>query len=217
MKYRKKIEKRHLKQFDGNVSRIHEFTEGASFTDANGDLMLDTLEGVQKVQINDWVVQGVSGEFYAISPTNYENSYEPIIGSLHQRKPLELEGFQYGVDRIPEWAKPAMTINLGDGTGTLKHRDELHNFKVGSYIIRNMEGNPYVCQEEEFNKSFDKLGQIWMASVFFHDEDFSIDRESVCVQADTKEEAREMIEAEFAGEKISIVYIKTKRLISSQF
>lgn len=40
-------------------------------------LTIETLEGVMKAQENDWVIKGVSGEFYPCKPDIFEATYEP--------------------------------------------------------------------------------------------------------------------------------------------
>jgi hypothetical protein len=44
----------------------------------NNMLMLDTLEGVMYVQVNDYVIQGVRGEFYPCKPDIFRCTYERI-------------------------------------------------------------------------------------------------------------------------------------------
>lgn len=39
-------------------------------------LTIETLEGVMKAQENDWVIKGVSGEFYPCKPDIFEMTYE---------------------------------------------------------------------------------------------------------------------------------------------
>ena len=39
-------------------------------------LTIETLEGFMKAQENDWVIKGVSGEFYPCKPDIFEMTYE---------------------------------------------------------------------------------------------------------------------------------------------
>ncbi|UXS45643.1 hypothetical protein [Staphylococcus delphini] len=50
----------------------------AVYDDSNGkDLMfIDTLEGVMTATINDYIVKGINGEFYAVKPNVFEKTYD---------------------------------------------------------------------------------------------------------------------------------------------
>jgi hypothetical protein len=41
-------------------------------------LTIETLEGNMKAQENDWVIKGVSGEFYPCKPDIFEMTYERV-------------------------------------------------------------------------------------------------------------------------------------------
>jgi hypothetical protein len=51
---------------------------GRAVIEQHGDhyLLLSTLEGQQIVSRNDWIIEGVEGEFYACKPSIFEASYE---------------------------------------------------------------------------------------------------------------------------------------------
>jgi hypothetical protein len=40
--------------------------------------IIDTLEGEMSVQINDWIIKGVNGEFYPCKPDIFEETYERL-------------------------------------------------------------------------------------------------------------------------------------------
>lgn len=42
----------------------------------NEDLYLGTLEGVYRVQWDDWIIQGVKGELYPCKPDIFDLTYE---------------------------------------------------------------------------------------------------------------------------------------------
>lgn len=46
--------------------------------DQKGKLYIDTLEGDMLVSLNDWVIQGVNGEFYPCKPDIFKKTYEEI-------------------------------------------------------------------------------------------------------------------------------------------
>jgi len=39
---------------------------------------IETLEGVMQVQIGDWIIKGIKGEFYPSKPDIFEQTYEPV-------------------------------------------------------------------------------------------------------------------------------------------
>jgi len=41
-------------------------------------LTIETLEGHMKAQENDWVIKGVTGEFYPCKPDIFEATYEEV-------------------------------------------------------------------------------------------------------------------------------------------
>ena len=48
-------------------------------TDKKGSYInIDTLEGVMRADINDYIVKGVKGEFYPCKPDIFELTYEPV-------------------------------------------------------------------------------------------------------------------------------------------
>ena len=40
-------------------------------------IYIDTLEGTMRCSTDDWVIRGVSGEFYPCKPTIFDATYEP--------------------------------------------------------------------------------------------------------------------------------------------
>lgn len=45
--------------------------------DAKPELYINTLEGKMRAKINDWVIRGVEGEFYAVDNAIFSKTYEP--------------------------------------------------------------------------------------------------------------------------------------------
>ncbi len=42
-----------------------------------GYVEIDTLEGVMRGNVGDWIIKGVAGEFYPCKPDIFEATYEP--------------------------------------------------------------------------------------------------------------------------------------------
>jgi len=59
-----------------------DFSEGALSIDSDDPekkkLVIGTLEGVHRINWNDWIIQGVKGELYACKPDIFEQTYEPV-------------------------------------------------------------------------------------------------------------------------------------------
>jgi hypothetical protein len=46
---------------------------------ANGEAMvIPTLEGNMRAELNDWIIRGVKGEFYPCKPDIFEATYERV-------------------------------------------------------------------------------------------------------------------------------------------
>jgi hypothetical protein len=46
--------------------------------DSTGALGIETLEGVMRVSVGDWVIKGVNGEFYPCKPDIFDKTYEQV-------------------------------------------------------------------------------------------------------------------------------------------
>jgi hypothetical protein len=44
----------------------------------DGSLNIETLEGVMRADVGDWIIQGVKGEFYPCKPDIFAATYEPV-------------------------------------------------------------------------------------------------------------------------------------------
>lgn len=40
------------------------------------ELLIETLEGTMKANVGDWIIQGVTGEFYPCKPDVFEKTYD---------------------------------------------------------------------------------------------------------------------------------------------
>lgn len=86
MKYRKKPAIIEAIQFEDNSDRIieiHEFMGGdtirVNYEDKNNPyLKIETLEGIMKASVGDYIIKGVNGEFYPCKPDIFEKTYERV-------------------------------------------------------------------------------------------------------------------------------------------
>ena len=78
--------KNHREMFDflsGQLQYKEYMTaQGAYFyidhSKVEGGLVIKTLEGEHLASIGDWIIKGVSGEFYPCKPDIFEKTYEPV-------------------------------------------------------------------------------------------------------------------------------------------
>ncbi len=81
-KFRKKPVVIEAIQFDGFEETFNKICEwiGAKHS-SNGDhknIIIKTLEGDMRADRNDWIIQGVNGEFYPCKPDIFEKTYEKV-------------------------------------------------------------------------------------------------------------------------------------------
>ena len=76
-RYRKKPVEVEAVQWTGeNWQEIKDFA--GSDVSFDGRLYVFTLEGTLKVDIGDYIIKGVKGEFYPCKPDVFEKTYEPV-------------------------------------------------------------------------------------------------------------------------------------------
>lgn len=68
----------------GRIGGIHEFMGGdtirVNYEDKdNPYLKIETLEGIMKASVGDYIIKGVNGEFYPCKPDIFEKTYERVI------------------------------------------------------------------------------------------------------------------------------------------
>ena len=87
-KYRKRPVEVEAIQFDGwNWREVYQFMsdEPLMFTQdfrKEEYILIDTLEGVMKAKVGDYIIKGVHGEFYPCKPDIFHETYEDLNTSL---------------------------------------------------------------------------------------------------------------------------------------
>ena len=77
-KFRKKPIVIEAVQWTGdNSDDLIEFTQGEIII-GNQLVAVKTLEGIMSAQLGDWIIKGVSGEFYPCKPDIFELSYYEV-------------------------------------------------------------------------------------------------------------------------------------------
>ncbi|QGJ89047.1 hypothetical protein PBI_UNTOUCHABLE_2 [Gordonia phage Untouchable] len=51
-------------------------SSGVSIDARDGRMVIASLEGLMWVDMNDWIIQGIKGEFYPCKPDIFEGSYD---------------------------------------------------------------------------------------------------------------------------------------------
>ncbi|MGA5589885.1 hypothetical protein ACPCF3_00590 [Enterococcus mundtii] len=84
MKYRKKpVVVEAIQLTDENLLEVKDWCNGELVPNAEisgYNLYVSTLEGVMHADINDYIIQGVAGEFYPCKPDVFEKMYEVVEG-----------------------------------------------------------------------------------------------------------------------------------------
>lgn len=62
----------------GNDSLMTEGTNGKAF------ICISTLEGTMRASINDYIVKGVNGEFYAVKPDVFKKTYDILPYTIQE-------------------------------------------------------------------------------------------------------------------------------------
>lgn len=66
-------------KYDGaNKVEIQEFMDRYLDDTQYGQLKIETLEGIMLANIGDYIIKGVSGEFYPCKPDIFEKTYEKV-------------------------------------------------------------------------------------------------------------------------------------------
>jgi hypothetical protein len=66
-------------KYDGtNKVEIQEFMDRYLDDTQDSQLKIETLEGTMLANIGDYIIKGVSGEFYPCKPDIFEKTYEKI-------------------------------------------------------------------------------------------------------------------------------------------
>ena len=82
-KFRKKPVVIEAVQWTGNnIDEVISFCPGITYHGLdgkkNGWLLIKTLEGSMRAEINNWVIKGIKGEFYPCKSDIFEQTYEVV-------------------------------------------------------------------------------------------------------------------------------------------
>lgn len=63
----------------GRITDVVDFVGFSNVhVDNDGVIYIKTLEGDMRVDINDWIIKGVKGEFYPCKPDIFEATYDEV-------------------------------------------------------------------------------------------------------------------------------------------
>lgn len=94
-------------------------------------MYIETLEGIHKADIGDYIITGVKGEQYPCKPDIFEQTYEPmedLKGSkstpLNWSKSTSLDGWISVKDRLPEEYKEVLAYDINRQKEKIKEFDK---------------------------------------------------------------------------------------------
>lgn len=69
-----------------------------SHNDTTPIMLIETLEGIHKAQVGDYIIKGIKGELYPCKPDIFDATYEEVCDSKEAKKIGELmqEGIEQG-------------------------------------------------------------------------------------------------------------------------
>ena len=90
MKYRKKPVVIEAVQWTGNREKMLAFIGEKKFYHVINDnaLIIPTIEGEMKANIDDYIIRGVQGEYYPCKPDIFVQTYEPVDVVLRAAKEI---------------------------------------------------------------------------------------------------------------------------------
>ena len=66
-----------MTEYEGDGAPEHP-ASGVSIDPTDGRMVISTLEGMHWVDLGDWVIRGVAGEFYPVKPEIFAETYEEV-------------------------------------------------------------------------------------------------------------------------------------------
>jgi len=79
MKYKKKpIVIEAMQWNDFNLDEVLRFLGVNGTLKSRDTILIDTLEGIMKASVGDYIIKGVDGEFYPCKPDIFEKTYEKV-------------------------------------------------------------------------------------------------------------------------------------------
>lgn len=82
MRYRKKpVEVESIQWTGENIHEIERFAMGSlsiQYLDEPPTIHINTIEGLLKASVGDYIIKGIKGEFYPCKPDIFEQTYEPV-------------------------------------------------------------------------------------------------------------------------------------------
>jgi hypothetical protein len=81
MKFREKPIVIEAECYDGtneSVERIMDMGGTQEIRNRPEGLYIETLEGMMRANIGDWIIRGVNGELYPLKPDIFDATYDPV-------------------------------------------------------------------------------------------------------------------------------------------
>ena len=125
MKFRKKPIVVEAEQFTEN-----HLPEGCSGNEQSLCCFINTLEGVMKADLGDWIITGIKGEKYPCKPDIFKMTYEKVKKAPEMKIYVVVMTHISGIDKVELFttesdAKKFLDKSVGSFYGTIYKR-ELH-------------------------------------------------------------------------------------------
>ena len=79
---KKPVEIEFIQYIGSNKQELYDWSDGVIHLAYESSdtyvFVINTLEGTMTVNMNDYIVKGVNGEFYAVKPDIFEKTYEVL-------------------------------------------------------------------------------------------------------------------------------------------
>lgn len=137
--------------WDNNQSEIEEFV-GSSFLMIAGLPYIETLEGNMTVSKNDYIIQGVKGEYYPCKPDIFEMTYDCEDKSTLIRNQIVIILLNYDIEFEPNNRGYEFKLKLNSGIYSVKCRN--NNCQPTCGIIYHHKDLP---KGQEFHCEFDNM------------------------------------------------------------
>lgn len=112
-----------------------------AIVDSNG-LSIQTLEGVMSVNVGDWVIRGIKGEYYPCKPDIFDKSYEVTQEALDylpphmQRVYVELQELEVKIIALAKYLSKGCPKASSKEAYLLKYQLEQMNSYASSLVLR---------------------------------------------------------------------------------
>lgn len=80
----------------------------------------------------------------------------------YRKKPVVIEAFLWGTDKVPDWWKElkGVTINVNTQSAFIPTLEGTMEARKGDYIIKGIKGEVYPCKPDIFEASYEPAEEL---------------------------------------------------------